>query len=85
MSKPTVRDIHEIVAGLDRISADFREIANTPPLVGSSPPAVPLTLVSLIDHASYLGGLATTLRELIPEDEVELAEASVTTDTSPGT
>jgi len=85
MAKPTVRDIHEIVAGLDRISADFREMANTPPLEGSSPPAVPLTLIGLIDHATYLGGLATTLRELIPEDEVELAEANATTETSPGT
>lgn len=78
MAKPTVRDIHEIVARLDRDASAFKEVANATPLEDSIQPAVPLTIVSVLEHATFLEGLSATLKKLIPEDEV-----SVETDIAP--
>lgn len=80
MTKPTVRDIHDIVVDLERIIKELREATHASPLEGSSPPAVPIELVGLVHHLNFLEELRDLLTKLIPEDEVEV---SVETETAP--
>ena len=74
MAKPTVRDIHEFVTTLLRVASDLREGASAKPVEGYSSPVVPTSVTGMLSHAASIEGIATSLRELIPNDKVEVED-----------
>ena len=80
MTKPTVRDIHEVVISLQSLASSLRDAANGAPIEGQKTHMVGAQVSGLLEAAGSLDRHIATLKKLIPEDEV-----SVEPETAPET
>jgi len=72
MAKPTVRDIVEIVNGLEKVAQSLREASNSTPIEGQTTLMVPAQVKGLLEVATTLDLYKKILDKLIPEDEVRV-------------
>jgi len=68
----TVRELVDIIEGMQKTARDLRSCASSKPVDGMSQPTVLAQANGLYGHAVYLENAAEELRTLIPEDKVEV-------------